>query len=131
QTRRGPVSENEDRFPENLDIWRERLPAEQAGFARRRGGAAAKRSSPSQRPPLLAVACRRIAERHERAGMKARKAERRSHHWRRSDYNFVVVSVALLSLLLLIGVGGRIFGPPNTAGLNASPPASQTNTVRS
>jgi len=63
--------------------------------------------------------------------MKARKAKQRGHHWRRADYNFAVVSVALLSLLLLIGVGVRIFGPPSTAGLNASPPASQTNTARS
>jgi len=63
--------------------------------------------------------------------MKIRKTERRSHPWRRADYNFAVVSVALLTLLLLIGVGVRIFGAPSTAGLNASPPALQTNTARS
>lgn len=63
--------------------------------------------------------------------MKARKAERRRQHWRRADYNFAVVSVALLTLFLLIGVGVRIFAGPSTAGLSAPPPASQTNTARS
>jgi hypothetical protein len=63
--------------------------------------------------------------------MKPRKAERRSHQWRRADYNFAVVSVALLTLLLLIGVGVRIFGTPSMAGATAAPPAAQTNTTRS
>src|SRR5947207_12905791 len=103
----------------------------QVPFGVRRVSGAAQRSKPRQPPPLLAVACRRIAERHERTSMKPRKAERRSHHWRRADYNFAVVSVALLTLFLLIGVGAWIFGAPSMAGASASPPASQTNTARS
>jgi hypothetical protein len=63
--------------------------------------------------------------------MKARRAGRRSHQWRRADYNFAVVSVTLLTLFLLIGVGAWIFGAPSTAAVSPSPPTSQTNTARS
>jgi hypothetical protein len=63
--------------------------------------------------------------------MKPRKAARRTHPWRRADYKFAAVSVALLTLLLLIGVGARIFATPSTAGATVAPPASHTNTARS
>jgi hypothetical protein len=43
--------------------------------------------------------------------MKARRAGRRSQ-WRRADYNFAVVSVALLTLFLLAGFGVWIFSAP-------------------
>jgi hypothetical protein len=118
-------------IPENLDIWRERLPAEQARFAHRHGSAAVKRSCQRQCPPLFAVASRRIAEGPKRISMKARKAERRSHPWQRADHNFAVISVALLTLFLLIGVGAWIFGDSSTASVRASPPASQMNAARS
>ena len=63
--------------------------------------------------------------------MKARRTERRSDQWRRADYNFAVVSVAMLTLFLLVGFGAWIFGAPSTAGVSPSPPTSQTNTARS
>jgi hypothetical protein len=53
--------------------------------------------------------------------MKARRAGRRGNQWRPADYNFAVVSVALLTLFLLIDVGAWIFGAPSTAGVRASP----------
>jgi len=63
--------------------------------------------------------------------MKARRADQRSDKWRRADYKFAVVSVALLTLFLLIGVGVRIFGAPSAAAVRASPPASQMGAARS
>jgi hypothetical protein len=56
---------------------------------------------------------------------------RRTHQWRRADYNFAVVSMALLALFLLVGLGAWIFGASSTAGVSPPPPTSQVDPARS
>src|SRR5205823_10830197 len=105
----------------SLDIWRERVSAEKARFAHRIGGAAAERRSARKCPPLFAFDSRRIPERRERTSMKARRSRKTRQSMAARRLQFCVVSVALLTLFLLIDVGAWIFVAPSTAGVRASP----------
>jgi hypothetical protein len=58
--------------------------------------------------------------------IKARQPTKSLERGDRADHHFTVVSIALMILLAVTGLGAWIFGNPSTAAISPSPPPAQT-----